>query len=295
MYAHIKTKLASCVLVVTLGTLVGTVHAADRNPAQQTMLLVADQSDSWVTIDCPGCDDPFEIRVVTLADIWDTAAESDPDGPQRIATDIYHPYTGELIHINIVEVAIRHLPARSGARARVEIIPNREPAYCRLCDLDALFDDRPLNTGGGGGIIISRDTQGTGGGSGGGVIFGLVPQDTQGTGGGGGVVGYRDTQGTGGGPGGGIVTFRRDRPAEGPVCSICQEPVIEVFVRVDAEARHDGPASYGVKIITAYGPLHKDDDPPNDDGDTFGELDEGGNPGGSPDSNSPDDGGNPGG
>jgi hypothetical protein len=192
-----------------------------------------------VTIDCPGCDDPFEIRVVTLADIRDTAAESDPDGPQRIATDIYHPYTGELIHINIVEVAIRHLPARRGARARVEIVPNREPAYCRLCDLDALFDDRPLDFGTGG--------------------------------------------------------SRLARNGDGTYCAICREPVIEVFVGVDAEARHHGPASYGVKIITAYGPLHKDDDPPNDDGDTFGELDEGGNPGGSPDSNSPDDGGNPGG
>ena len=246
MYAHIKTKLASCVLVLTFGTLVGTVHAAGRNPAPRPTLLVADQSDSRVTIDCPGCDDPFEIWLVTLADIRDTAAESDPDGPQRIATDIYHPHTGELIHINIVEVVIRHLPARSGARARVEIIPNREPAYCRLCDLDALCDDRPIDTSDGGSGLTSK--------------------------------------------------------GDGTYCAICQEQVIEVFVGVDADVRrHQGPASYGVKVFTVYsGSSHGDGDPddpppPDGEGDTLGELDEGGNPGGSPDSNSSDDGGNPGG
>ncbi len=151
MFAHVGGKPISTLVLALLCATIGIAQAGD-DPAQPSALLIADQPGSVATIDCEGCDQPFDVRVVSLADIRDTAAQSDPNKPVRIATDIRHPETGRTIHVNIVEVFFHQL--QSGAalsfsgQSRFELIRNSEEPYCRLCDLDALFEDQVLNTDG---------------------------------------------------------------------------------------------------------------------------------------------------
>lgn len=129
---------------------VGAFAAGPADAPTESAVFFPDDPASLVTIDGPWAQ-PLVIRIVTVSDVpaWTALIDPDatPDQPQRIATVIRHPVSGDLIDINLVETTHRVvtvLANRGRSRSVVETIVNNERPFTRDAQWQALSDGRNI-------------------------------------------------------------------------------------------------------------------------------------------------------